>query len=94
MHFDKATVKRFTPYGNRILVQRHEQEVIGSIIIPEAYRTKDRLAKVVAVGPKVRDVKKGDVVLIPGCALLHPDFEEDEYALITIDDVGGVHYDN
>ena len=61
------TLKRLTPKGDQILVQRREAENIsaGGLVIPEEAQAKDKPAEgvVMAVGPNVNDVKVGDHVL-------------------------------
>jgi len=70
--------KRLTkvrPLGDRVLVQRLEEEAekVGNLYVPDTAKEKPLKAKVIAVGPgRLRDdgkrdpmsVKKGDVVLI------------------------------
>jgi co-chaperonin GroES (HSP10) len=72
------------PMGNRILVKRVHQNM--RITLTDADKT--RTAKVLAVGPKVVEVKAGDVVVLPGIASQFPDWEQKDTVLITEADVG------
>ena len=53
------------PLSNNLLILGEEKQSASGIIIPDTAR-KDRpsVGKIVAVGPKVKDVKIGDKVLI------------------------------
>ncbi len=84
------------PLDNRVLVQRCEPKQ-SIIVLTDA--DPNQLAVVIATGPgKLRKngtrrpmgVKKGDVVLIPGCANQFPDWSEGEQILITEDDIAGI----
>jgi co-chaperonin GroES (HSP10) len=84
------------PLDNRVLVQRAKPEP-STIFLTDA--EPSQLAVVIATGPgKLRSngtrrpmgVKKGDVVLVPGCANQFPDWSEGERILITEDDIAGI----
>jgi chaperonin GroES len=84
------------PLDNRVLVQRCKPEP-RLIFLTDA--DPNQLAVVLEAGPgRLRDngtrrpmgVKKGDVVLIPGCANQFPDWSEGERILITEDDIAGI----
>jgi len=55
------------PLGDRILVKPDTEaaETIGGIYLPDSAKEKPQQGKVVAVGPDVENVKKGNTVLIP-----------------------------
>ena len=61
------TLKRLTPKGDQILVQRRAAENIsaGGLVIPDEAQAKDKPAEgtVMAIGPKVDDVRVGDHIL-------------------------------
>lgn len=82
----------FQPLNNRILVERIT-EPNGIIIVPDAFQRKSTIAKVICVGHKVDQVKRGDVVMIPGVVSQFPDWEEKGIALITEKDVAGIWED-
>jgi co-chaperonin GroES (HSP10) len=61
------SVRKFHPTGAKILVLKvpEKEETKGGIILPQnAMQTTARACKVIEVGPKVLDVKKGDTVWI------------------------------
>jgi chaperonin GroES len=89
------------PLGDRILVQRVEEEstTAGGIIIPDSAKEKPQEGKVKAVGSgrvtedgKVQalDVKKGDKVLFSKYAGTEVNLDGDEHIIIREDDVLGI----
>ncbi len=89
------------PLGDRILVQRVEEEstTAGGIIIPDSAKEKPQEGKVVAVGNgrttddgKVQplDVKKGDKVLFSKYAGTEVNLDGNEHLIIREDDVLGI----
>ena len=89
------------PLHDRILVQRleEEEEVQGSIIIPDTAKEKPQQAKVLAAGPgrvsddgkvQAMDVKEGDKVIFGKYAGTEVKLEGEEYLIIREDDVLGV----
>lgn len=74
--------------GARVLVQRDEAEAVtaGGIIIPEDAQARPEQGTVLAVGPAVKDIVVGDVVLFG----TYCGSETDYGTLITEDDVLGV----
>jgi chaperonin GroES len=89
------------PLHDRILVQRldEEEEVQGSIIIPDTAKEKPQQAKVLAAGPgrvaddgkvQAMDVKEGDKVIFGKYAGTEVKLDGEEYLIIREDDVLGV----
>lgn len=78
------------PLHDRILVERIDEHTENLIIIPDEYREKSHIGRVVAAGPKAFGVNEGDVVLLPGIASKYPDWESCEMMLIRVADVGGI----
>ena len=89
------------PLHDRILVQRleEEEEVQGSIIIPDTAKEKPQQAKVLAAGPgrvsddgkvQAMDVKEGDKVIFGKYAGTEVKLEGEDYLIIREDDVLGV----
>ena len=89
------------PLGDRILVQRVEEEstTAGGIIIPDTAKEKPQEGKVVAVGngrvtddgkTQALDVKKGDKVLFSKYAGTEVNLDGAEHLIIREDDVLGV----
>ena len=91
----KITLK---PLGNRVLVQRLEQEekMKGGIILPDTAKKKQETAKVVAVGPGKRlddgqiepiSVKVGDVVLMDKYSGQEVTIDDEEFVILKADDL-------
>ncbi|HEY2810385.1 MAG TPA: co-chaperone GroES [Rhabdochlamydiaceae bacterium] len=90
----KATLK---PLGNRVLVQRVEQEPMqGSIILPDSAKKKQETAKVVAIGSGTTTsdgktipipVSVGDVILMDKYAGQEVTIEDEEYVILKADDI-------
>ena len=89
------------PLGDRILVQRVEEEstTAGGIIIPDSAKEKPQQGKVVAVGngrvnddgkTQPLDVKKGDKVLFGKYSGTEVNLDGDEHLIIREDDVLGI----
>ena len=89
------------PLGNRIVVERVEEEeqVSGGIIIPDSAKEKGQTARVVATGPGSKkddgtviplDVKAGDTVLIGKYAGNEITVDGSDYVILTEDDILGV----
>jgi len=91
------SAKKLKPLGNKLVVQRKEAITTkGGILLPEAAKEKPRQGTVVAVGPgkmdekgKVNalDVKVGDQVLFSSYAGTEYKAEEQEYLILSEDDV-------
>lgn len=86
------------PLGNRVLVQRLEQEetLKGGIILPDSAKKKQESAKVVAVGKgKISDdgktvpmpVKVGDMILMDKYAGQEVTVDDEEYIVLRSDDI-------
>ncbi len=91
----KLTLK---PLGNRVLVQRLEQQetLKGGIILPDSAKKKQETARVVAVGPgkKLDDgkiipvpVKLGDVILMDKYSGQEVSIDDEEYMILKADDI-------
>ena len=89
------------PLHDRILVQRleEEEELSGSIIIPDTAKEKPQQAKVLAAGPgrvsddgkvQAMDVKEGDKVIFGKYAGTEVKLDGEDYLIIREDDVLGV----
>ena len=89
------------PLSDRVLVKRAEEEnqVKGSIIIPDTAKEASQEAKVVAVGPG-RKNDKGDLIapeVEPGLKVLVGKFsgteieiEGEEYTILSEDEILGI----
>ena len=74
-----------TPLHDRVLLERVLPKP-GHIILTDVQTI--RWARVVAIGPDVYDIEVGDVVMLPGIAADHPDFEESMQILVQMGDIG------
>ena len=97
---NQQTAKKITlrPLGDRVLVQRMEQEEIlkGGIILPDTAKKKQESAKVIAVGKgKVSKegktlpmpVKEGDLVLMDKYSGQEVTIDNEEYVVLRSDDI-------
>jgi chaperonin GroES len=96
----QQTEKKITlrPLGNRVLVQRLEQEetLKGGIILPDTAKQKQETAKVIAVGKgKTTDegktlpmpVKVGDKILMEKYSGQEVTIADKEYVVLRSDDI-------
>lgn len=92
---------KIKPLGDRILVQRLEEEEIkkGGIIIPDTAKEKPMQAKVIAVGTGKKDengktipfeVSKGDKILVGKYAGTDIELDGKEYLILREEDVLGI----
>ena len=93
------------PLGDRILVERLEQEekTSGGIIIPDAHKEKPKQGKVLAVGPGAKDengkrvpvdVQAGDIVLFTQWAGNEIKIDGKDYLVLKESDVIGIIEDS
>ncbi len=80
------------PLGDRILVQRLEQEetLKGGIILPDSAKKKQEMAKVVAVGKGKEHpipVKVGDTILMDKYSGQEVTVEDEEFVVLRADDL-------
>jgi chaperonin GroES len=95
----QQTTKKVTlkPLGNRVLVQRLEQEAMqGAIILPDSAKKKQETAKLVAIGSGTTTsdgktiaipVNVGDVILMDKYAGQEVTIEDEEYVILKADDI-------
>jgi co-chaperonin GroES (HSP10) len=78
------------PIHDRVLVKRLGPPVDrdGSIWIPDMAQENTKYAKVIAAGPKAYGVKAGDEVILPGIANKFPDWEQSDFMMIEVADIG------
>ncbi len=91
----KLAKKRFTPTGKKVVLQMFKlTETEGGITLPDnvnplSYKTPHAL--VVAVGPDVKQLKRGDRVLVPaGAPCLEVKHMADRFLVMDEDLVVGV----
>ena len=92
---------KIKPLGDRILVQRVEEEEVkkGGIIIPDTAKEKPQQGKVIAVGTgkisedgkrMALEVKEGDKILFGKYAGTEVKIGDEEYLIMREDDVLGI----
>lgn len=103
----KETVFDFTPIGNQAAIKPHEQkESRGGIFIPDLSPTgedgidvketmrqidESPTATVLAVGPDVKQLKVGDVIMCPsGAPVMKMKRGRAEFLIINENEVAGV----
>ena len=85
---DTENIKRLIPYGNRVLLKQDRIRQQGKILIAADSAEKENFAEVIAVGPDVSSVKKGDIVfsdIYAGTVLFDDDVTV--YSIVTEDDI-------
>jgi chaperonin GroES len=96
----QQTTKKLTlkPLGNRVLVQRIEQEetLKGGIILPDTAKKKQETAKVIAIGtgavtPEGKEipipVKVGDTILMDKYSGQEVTIDDEEFVILRADDI-------
>lgn len=82
----------FTPLANRVLVERKEESntTASGIIIPDNAKEKPLQGKAVAVGPDAEGIKAGDTVVFGKYAGTEITIDNQEYLILTSDDILGL----
>ncbi|MES2122488.1 MAG: co-chaperone GroES [Chlamydiota bacterium] len=96
----QQTAKKMTlkPLGNRVLVQRLEQEetLKGGIILPDSAKKKQETAKVVAMGTGSTTsdgklipipVQVGDTILMDKYSGQEVTINDEEFVILSADDI-------
>ncbi|MDY5576356.1 MAG: co-chaperone GroES [Lachnospiraceae bacterium] len=84
---------KLRPLGDKVVLQHKpaEEKTQSGIILPDSAKEKPQEAIVIAVGPgkdKVEmQVKEGDEVIYSKYAGTDVKFEEDEYVIVSQDDI-------
>jgi len=89
---------KLRPLSDRVLVKRLDADdsVKGGIILPDSAKKKQETAKVIAVGPGLKDkdgqivampVAEGDIVLMDKYAGQELELEGEEYHILRADDI-------
>ncbi len=86
---------KFKPLGERILVERLEEEskTSSGIIIPDNAKEKPLMGKVISISKKVADektLKEGDTIVFGKYAGNEIKLDKSEYIVLEIKDVLGV----
>jgi chaperonin GroES len=82
----------FKPLGDRVLVERMEEQntTVSGIIIPDNAKEKPSRGKVLAVGSEVEEVKVDDTVVFGKYAGTDLVLEGKEYLVLETSDILGV----
>jgi len=77
------------PLGDRVVAQVEEaaSKTASGLYLPDTAKEKSKLAKVVAVGPAVREVKTGEKIVYKEYATSEAKVEGVEYIIIREEDI-------
>lgn len=77
------------PLGDRVVAVREEtsNKTASGLYLPEASKEKPVVAIVKAVGPKVKDLKKGDRILYKEYSTTELKINDIEYLIVKAEDV-------
>lgn len=79
-------MQKLKPLGNNLLLDinedKAEQKTSSGIIIPESAKKKPTYLKVLGVGPEVKEVSEGDLILVDKFSGQEIEFEENKYLFI------------
>ncbi len=79
------------PLGDRIVAVREEatNQTASGLFLPDSAKEKPVMAKVVAVGKDVKDVKIDDKILYKEYSVTEIKIDRKEYLIVKADDVLG-----
>jgi len=82
----------FKPLGDRVLVERTEEEntTASGIIIPDNAKEKPSRAKVLAVGSEVEEIRVNDIVVFGKYAGTDLVLDGKDYLVLETSDILGV----
>jgi len=92
------TKVKLQPLGNRVLVQRLEEEekLKGGILLPDSAKKKQEQATIIAVGTGKNDkegnpiempVKVGDIILMEKYSGQEIKIDDEEFVILKADDI-------
>ena len=89
-------IPAFEPLHDRLVLEKLEEPISSIITLNDEPPT--RKFKVLKVGPgkwvdgyfEKTVLKPGDVVILPGVAVTHPDYETKQYLLAQESDIGAI----
>ncbi len=91
---------KLKPLGNRVVVKRRQAQASkGGILLPETAKEKPKEGEVIAVGPgkmnedgKIEplNIKVNDIVLFGSYAGTEVKHDDEEYLILSEDDVLGI----
>lgn len=82
--------QQLVPFNDRVIIKpiEEDEQMYGSIVIPDLGKERPEMGEVIAVGPGRKteygqyigvNAKVGDIVLVPKIGTIRIDFEGDEY---------------
>lgn len=75
------------PTADRVILERIKGKQ-GLVLLTDAELVRE--FRVIAIGPKVTEVKAGQIVVLPGVAAEEPDRKLGGYIIVTQDDIGAI----
>lgn len=85
------TAVKLRPVGERVLVEKLEEEAVkGGIILPDSAKKDQKKAKVIAVGQGKEQpipVKEGDIVILDKYSGQEITVEDQEFLVVNADDI-------
>jgi len=77
-------MSKLKPLADRVVMQAEQAEAktASGIYLPDKAQEKPKEAKVIAVGPDVKTVKVGDIVIYEEFAGTNVKIGQDEYAIV------------
>ncbi len=80
---------KIEPIADYVLAQQDEAitKTASGIFLPNQSQEKPKVAKVLAVGPEVKNVKVGTKIIYKTYSTNEVKFEKDEYILVKEEDV-------
>jgi chaperonin GroES len=78
-----------TPLGDRVVAQREEAsaKTASGLYLPDNAKEEPKVAKVIAVGPDVKGVKKGDRILFKEYSTTEVKIDRETFILVKEEDV-------
>ncbi|MEX0932173.1 MAG: co-chaperone GroES [Candidatus Saccharimonadales bacterium] len=82
-------MNQIQPLADRIVAEalEAEEKTAAGLYLPDNAKEKPQMAKVVAVGKEVKEVKKGDVILHAKFGSTEVKVEDKEYLILKEEDV-------
>lgn len=92
INFLEVILMKFKPLGERVLVERLEEDTktASGIIIPDNAKEKPLEGIVKAIGKEVKEVKVGDTIVFGKYSGTEVKLEGKEYLILKLEDVLGV----
>jgi len=89
-------IPSFQPLHDNVLIEKdkmdaEEKMTPGGLYVPQVSRKPPNTATVVAVGPKVDGINKGDVVVVGNFSGTDVVVDDEEFVVIRFEDVLGLY---